>query len=44
MVLIYRLSNIILYQTVDSRIVEDNISTYESSVPTPNQEDQTDGD
>jgi len=30
--------------SIDPSVVEDNIPTYESSVPTPNQEDQIDGD
>jgi len=44
LVLIYRLSNFILFQTVEPRVVEDSIPAYESFVATPNQEDQTDGD
>ena len=44
LVLIYRLSNIILFQTIEPRVVEDSIPAYESAVPTPNQEDPINDD
>jgi len=44
LILIYRLSNIILFEIVEPRVVEGNVPTSEPSLPTKSQEDQTDDD
>ena len=44
LILIYRLSSIILFEIVEPRGVEGNVTTSEPSLPTKSQEDQTDDD
>jgi len=44
LILIYRLSNIILFEIVEPSGVEGNVPTSEPSLPTKSQEDQTDDD